>query len=137
MARIAINPRMYMLRRQFGDPTNGVRGRQNSAFFGFYSRQPLPTDPVGTVSVSFSGVKVGSEIKLFNADKALLDGTESSGVLPAFTMQRYAPGSQYNNVRILIMNLGYEVIDIPYELPSVNTTIPVFQRIDRNYRNPV
>ncbi|MEJ7805650.1 MAG: hypothetical protein WKG03_06980 [Telluria sp.] len=42
----------------------------------------------------------------------------------------------FNNVRILIINLAYEVVDLTIELGTTNTTVPVFQRIDRNYRNP-
>lgn len=131
-----VNPRMSHIRSLYVDPTGGQRGRFYGSFTGFYEQQSLPTDPIATVALSFSGVNTGSEIKIFDKDKVLLDGTETSGTTPAFTLQRYAPGSAYNTVRILIIALGYEVIDFNFVLPTTNTTIPVFQRIDRNYRNP-
>ena len=145
MTRFFASHRLSNIQTQYVDPTVGptgsdsddVRGRQFGTFSGFYSRQALPTDPVGTVDISFTGVKLGSEIKIFDDDSTLLDGTESSGATPSFTLQRYAPGSPYNTLRILIIALQYEVIDITYELTATDTTIPVFQRIDRNYRNPV
>lgn len=131
-----VNPRMSHIRSLVIDPTEGQRGRQYGSFTQFYSQQPLPTDPIDTVDIAFYGVFTGSEIKIFDIDKVLLDGTETSGTIPTFTLSRYAPGSAYNTVRILIINLGYEVLDVTYELPTNDSTIPVFQRIDRNYRNP-
>lgn len=96
---------------------------------------PLPTDPVGSITVTLSGVKPGSEIKLIDKDKNVLGGTESLDGVAAFNVNYYAPGSPNNVIRILIISLGYEVIDLAYTLPNTSITIPVFQRIDRNYRN--
>lgn len=136
MGFLYMNPRLPMLRIQYVDRSNNQRGKQTSTPFGIYSRQSLATDPVGTLDITFSGIKDGSEIKVFDADKLLITGTESSAGIPLVTLSKYAPGSPYNTVRILIINLGYEVIDLTYELPAADATIPVFQRIDRNYRNP-
>ena len=133
-----VNPKFPMYRVSGVDRNlnDEKRGAQASNVFGYQSRQSLPTDPVSTVDISFSGVKNGSEIKIFSYEKTLLSGTESSNGIPIYTLSRYAPGSLFNTVRILIMNLGYEVIDLTYDIPITNSTIPVFQRIDRNYRNP-
>lgn len=136
MGKMNLSIRFPMIYRQNVDRTGDVRGVQTSSFFSIYSNQSLPTDPVGNVVISFNGVKDGSEIKIFDIDKTLLNGTDSTSGIPSYILPRYAPGSAYNTVRILIINLGYEVIDLTYVLPTVNSTIPVFQRIDRNYRNP-
>lgn len=136
MGRSIVNPKMLLMRFSTSDKTMGVRGVQTSSFFGRYSNQSLPSDAVGTVTLSLSGIKPGSEVKIFNADAALIGDTESVSGVPSFVLSRFAPGSRLNTVRILIINLAYEVVDLTIELGTTNTTVPVFQRIDRNYRNP-
>jgi hypothetical protein len=131
----SINYKYPGMRIQVVDRTKGLRGVQTSQFFGFYSRQSLPTDSIGNVTITFSGVKLGSEIKIFSASGVLIDGTESSSSLPSFILPKYAAGSANNTVRVLIVALAYEVLDITTVLSS-STTIPVFQRIDRTYKNP-
>lgn len=103
---------------------------------GIYSRQTLPTDPAGTVTLRFSGIKSGSELHIFYPDGSKGASIESSVENQQVTVQRYAAGSPFNNVRVLIASLGYENLDFNIELPEENSSIPVFQRIDRAYRNP-
>lgn len=113
-----------------------ARGRYNVQHMTALARQSLATDAVGTVNVSFSGVKAGSEIKLFDQVGELLAGVESAAGTPAFVLSRFSDGSPNNDVRVLIISLSYEVLDFVITLTSANTNIPVFQRKDRNYRNP-
>ena len=90
------------------------------------------TTVVSGVTLTFSGIKVGSEIHIFDENSVLLASVESA--ISNQTISLQVTGVQ---VRIFIASLGYENIDLPYTVPGSDVTIPVFQRIDRNYRNPI
>jgi len=99
--------------------------------------QRLPTDAVATTMLTITGVKAGSEVHIADPSRNLLFSDEAATGAPIRALlQRYAAGSPNNLVRILIVNLQYETMDITYELESATASLPVFQRIDRNYRNP-
>lgn len=118
-------------------PAADVRGRfLSTASAAHLANQRLPTDAVGTVKLGISGVKPGSEVHIISADRTLLASNESVGGSVSFTLNRYAAGSANNSIRIVIVHTQYENLDISYELSATDSTIPVFQRIDRNYRNP-
>lgn len=89
------------------------------------------TDVVSGVTLTFSGIKTGSEIHIFGEGGTLIASVESA--ISNQTISLQATGIQ---VRIFIASLGYENIDFPYTVPGSDETIPVFQRIDRNYYNP-
>lgn len=97
---------------------------------------PLPSDPVGQVTITFSGVKAGSEIKLISSGMTIIAGTDSASFNTSFVVDKYTVGSANNVIRILIIALGYEIIDISFTIPQSDASIPVFQRIDRTYNNP-
>jgi len=101
--------------------------------FGLY---PFASDPVGIIALRFSGIKAGSELHLFLPDGTLHASVESVTANQEITVNRFASGNPNNNVRVLIVSLGYENLDFQYDLPTANSIVPVFQRIDRNYRNP-
>lgn len=111
----------------------GMRGLSPRDVAG---RMRLPTEPSGSVTITLSGIKPGSEAYIFDSSGNVLAGVESAADPQPFTLQRYATGNPLNNVRIFIASLGYENIDIAYTLPETNSSIPIQQRIDRNYRNP-
>lgn len=90
------------------------------------------TDVVSGVTLTFSGIKAGSEIHIFDENSVLLASVESA--ISNQTISLQVTGMQ---VRIFIASLGYENIDIPYAVPGSDAVIPVSQRIDRNYRNPI
>lgn len=125
----------FMLRTE-QVPAADRRGAINNGYFTPYSRQSLPTDAVGTVKVTITGVKAGTEVKVIDQSLNVVAGTDSSSGDPQLVLSVYAPGSPNNVVRILVIALGYEVIDFNYILPTTDSTIPVFQRIDRTYKNP-
>lgn len=112
------------------------RGRMAVRGGSFVSRQALPTDPAGVITLTFSGVKAGSELYIFLPDGEVHAGVEPTVANQQLVVQRYVSGSPNNTVRVLIASLGYENLDFTIELPESNSTIPVFQRIDRTYRNP-
>jgi hypothetical protein len=99
-------------------------------------RQLLPTDPLGTVTISLSGIKPGSEVVVFDKNGTPVATVASSGTSASFMLSRYADGSPNNKMRFMVLALSYEVVDFDYTLTSTNATIPIFQRIDRSYRNP-
>ena len=95
-----------------------------------------PNDPVGIVTLRFSGIKAGSELHLFLPDGSLHASVESVTANQEIVVNRFASGNPNNNVRVLIVSLGYENIDFQFELPTSDAIVPIFQRIDRAYRNP-
>jgi len=118
-------------------PVESVRGRfLSTASLTHLVNQRLPTDSVGTVGLTISGIKAGSEVHIISPDLSVLASNENAAGSTKFTLNRYAAGSPNNSVRIIIVHTQYENIEIPYELTAIDSTIPVFQRIDRNYRNP-
>lgn len=105
----------------------------SGAAFGVFR---FPTDPVGIITLRFSGIMAGSELHLFLPDGTPHAAVESAVANQEITVNRFASGNPNNNVRVLIVSLGYENLDFQYELPTSDALVPIFQRIDRNYRNP-
>lgn len=100
------------------------------------ARQSLPTDPVGTTTVTFQGVQAGTEIRVY-----LPDGTEAAGVEdctadPVLTWPVYAAGSPNNSVTIRIIHTAYKIKEFAYTSSVGVVSIPVQQEPDRWYKNP-
>lgn len=96
----------------------------------------LPTDPVGTTNVTFSGVHAGSEIRVYLSDMTELAGVESSTDNPTLSWSVYAAGSPNNTVRIVIVHLDYKIREFTYTSSLGNQTIPVQQEPDKWRSNP-
>lgn len=99
-------------------------------------RQRLPTDPIGTTTVTFNGVKAGSEIRVY-----LPDGTEVAGVESCVDNQDlswsvYASGNPNNTVFITILLRGYRWQRFNYTSVTGNQNLPIFQITDLGYSNP-
>lgn len=101
-----------------------------------YGVQRLPDEPIGSIFLTLTGIKSGSEASVFNQNGDLLATNELTSGDVVFQLPVYASGSANNNVRIFISSLQYENIDIQFSLRRENSTIPFFQRIDRTYKNP-
>ena len=101
-----------------------------------YSVLTLPTDPVGTTSVTFFGVHAGSEIRVYLSDMTELAGVESSTDNPTLSWSVYAAGSPNNTVRIVIVHLDYKIREFTYTSSLGNQTIPVQQEPDKWRSNP-
>ena len=69
-------------------------------------RLRLPTDPIGTTTVTFDGVMAGSEIHVYLPDGTELTGVESCDANHALTWPVYVPGSANNTVSITIIKRG-------------------------------
>lgn len=100
------------------------------------SRQSLPTDPIGSATVTFSGVQAGTEIRVY-----LPDGTEAAGVEdctadPVLTWPVYAAGSPNNSVFITLLKRGFRWQRFNYQSIVGSQTLPIFQIADLGYSNP-
>lgn len=113
-----------------------TRGRFNANHLVSLSKQLLATDPIGTATVTFSGVNAGSEIRVY-----LPDGTETAGVETCdanhvLTWSVYAPGNANNVVTIRIVHTAYKIKEFDYTSAEGAQTLPVQQEADKWYRNP-
>lgn len=103
---------------------------------GVLAYQRLPSEPIGSIYLTLTGIKNGSEVHIFNASGDAIADSESTSGDVVFQMNVYSAGNANNTVRIFVASLGYENIDIRYTLPTQNVSVPFFQRIDRTYKNP-
>lgn len=114
-------------------PGVGSQPVQPGAVFG---KLRLPTDPIGTTTVTFAGVNAGSEIRVYLPDGTEVAGIESCAANQALTWPVYAGGSPNNTVRITILLRGYRIQKFPYDVTLGNQTLPIFQIVDLGYYNP-
>ena len=96
----------------------------------------LPTDPIGTTTVTFSGVNAGTEIRVY-----LPDGTEVTGIEDCVANQSlpfsvYAPGVN-STMYITLLKRGYRWQRFNYTPVVGAQTLPIFQIVDLGYSNPV
>jgi len=95
----------------------------------------LPTDPIGTTTVTFSGIQADTEIRVYLPDGTELTGIESCAANQALTWPVYAPGAN-SVVTIRLVNTAYKIKEFDYT-PTVGTqSLPVQQEADRWYSNP-
>jgi len=91
------------------------------------------TDSAGTTTVStltLTGLQSNSEVRVYNAGTTTeLAGVENSGT-------SFGANISASSVDIVVHSLGYEYQKIEGADTSANLTLPIQQRVDRNYRNP-
>ena len=105
-------------------------------------RMRLPTDPIGTTTVTFSGVVAGSEIRVYLPDgpNGAAD-TEVAGLDACVENQQliwdvYSAGSPNNNVWVHILKRGLRWQKFSYTSKVGAQSIPIFQSTDLGYNNP-
>lgn len=112
------------------------RGRSvfqhNSAVFF----APLPTDPLGNNTVTFTGVNSGCEIRVIDKDGVEVAGIESCSADQVLIWPVYSVGSLYNVVIIKIVDVRYKIKEFPYTSQLGSTSIPIQQDLDPWYLNP-
>lgn len=110
------------------------RGRMVSGSSGFtFGAARLPTDPVGTTQVTFSGIHAGSEIRVYRAsDGVELAGIENCADNQVLSWDVYPSPT----VRIVIVSMDYDVLSFEYDSVVGAVALPIFQRKDKWYRNP-
>ena len=99
-------------------------------------RERLATDSIGTAQIVLTGVRLGSEAHIIAKDSTVLASADATGNALLFSIPRYSAGSPNNTVRVIVASLGYEMLDFDYTVTSESASIPVFQRVDRTYKNP-
>lgn len=100
------------------------------------SQQGIETDPVGTATVTFSGVQAGSEIRVYLPDGAEAAGVETCDANHVLSWPFYVSGSALNTVTIRIVNTAYKIKEFDYTCSLGAQTLPVQQEADKWYVNP-
>lgn len=108
----------------------------NIGSFGFGMAR-LPTDPIGSTVVTFSGVNAGSEIRVYLPDTTEVAGIETCSADHTLTWGVYSSGNPNNTVRIVIVHPDYKIKEFSYVSSLGNQPIPVQQERDKWYSNPV
>lgn len=102
----------------------------------------LPSDSIGSATVTFSGVNAGSEIRVYLPDGPDGSaGTEVAGLDSCVANQQltwdvYSAGSPNNNVWIHILKRGLRWMKFSYTSKVGAQSIPIFQNADLGYNNP-
>jgi hypothetical protein len=94
------------------------------------------TAVVQSVTLTLTGLIAGTEIRILSTGTTTeLDGVESSSTTFAFA---YKGADVGNGIDIVIHNIEYEYLRIiNYILGANDSSIPISQRFDRNYNNPI
>ena len=95
------------------------------------------SDATGTTSVTFSGVKAGSEIRVYLSDRTEVAGIESCVDNQVLSWGTYASGNPNNNVRVVIISLDNKILDFNYVSVQGSQSIPIFQEEDPWFKDPV
>ena len=113
------------------------RKRSVTSFCGLaFVHGALPADPIGTTTVTFSGVNAGSEIRVYLPDGTEVAGIESCAANQALTWPVYAGGSPNNTVRVVVVNTAYKIKEFNYTVSLGNQSLPIQQEADKWYSNP-
>ena len=96
----------------------------------------MPNDPIGTTTVTFSGVQAGTEIHVYLPDGTEVAGVESCGPNHVLAWSVYAAGSPNNTVYITLIKRGLQWRRFNYQSQLGAQSIPIFQQSDLGYNNP-
>lgn len=90
------------------------------------------------VNVTFTGMKDNTEVRIYKtSDDSVVDGIENAttGTTDNRSFQWSAAAAL--DVYYVIHNTIYETIRVEgYAVPGTDTSLPIQQRLDRNYNNP-
>ena len=96
----------------------------------------LPTDPIGTTTVTFDGLPANVEIRIYDPSLNELAGIELSAANQALSWPVYAAGSPSNNVQIKLVSTAYKIKDFGYTSKVGAQSIPVQMEPDQWFSNP-
>jgi hypothetical protein len=107
--------------------TGIINFANNESFIGTF------TDANGTTTITeltLTGLQANSEVRIYQAGTTTeIDGIENSGTT-------FATTTSQSSVDIVVHALGYEYQRLNGVDTSQNLTLPISQRVDRNYKNP-
>ena len=96
------------------------------------------TEVVSSTTVTFTGMKDNTEVRVYkSSDGSVVDGIED--VTDGTSNNRSFSWSAAPSLSVdyVIHNVEYETIRVNgYVVPGAATSLPIQQRIDRNYENP-
>lgn len=101
-----------------------------------FEYERLPTEPVGSTTVTFAGVPAGSEIRVFFPDATEASGVESCVADQALSWSVFAPGNANNTVRIVVIDMAHKIKEFNYTAQLGNQSIPVQPENDKWWSNP-
>lgn len=96
----------------------------------------LPTDPIGTTTVTFSGINANSEIRVYLPDGTAVAGIEDCASDQVLSWSVYSSGNPNNTVTIRIVSTAYKLKEFTYVSSVGATSLPVQQEPDKWYSNP-
>jgi hypothetical protein len=107
--------------------TGLINFANNESFIGTF------TDANGTTTVTeltLTGLQSNSEVRVYQAGTTTeIDGVENSGTT-------FSTTTIESSVDVVVFNVGYVPVRLLAVDTSSNVTLPIQQRIDRNYNNP-
>lgn len=98
--------------------------------------QRLPTEPIGTTTVTFVGVNVNSEIRVYLPDGTEIAGVENCAADQVLSWSVYSAGSASNTVTVRIVHTAYKIKEFNFTSSLGNNSLPVQQERDPWYYNP-
>jgi len=103
-----------------------------------FSNTRFLTDPLKQTTITLYGLKEGSEVRVYDFWGNEIAGIESlTGTDEwSFSANYYGDGSPYNMIMVVVFHLYYNEVRFQYEVPFVDSKIPIFQVKDRWYKNP-
>jgi len=93
---------------------------------------------VASVTVTFTGMKDNTEVRVYRvSDDSVVDGIEDATTGSTDDRSFSWSAAAGLEVYYILHNVAYETIRVnSFTVPSDNASIPIQQRIDRNYVNP-
>ena len=110
-----------------------------SAMYWFGAINPVPGDlAIGAFVLTLTNVVVGSRVYIERAmdDAVIYDEIAAMGDI-SVPISVYTLGSLYNNINIVLVELGYKIVSIPYTVEAVNAKIPLQMLSDPWFSNPL
>lgn len=98
-------------------------------------RMRLPSEAIGSTTVTFEGIKPGSEVRIYNPYGIELAGIETCATDQALSFDVFAPA--YNLTTIRIIHLDYKIKEFTYRPVVGAQSIPIQQEPDHWYKNPL
>ncbi len=90
----------------------------------------LPSDPIGYVTIGFSGIPEDTEVRAFKtSDGTEIDGIENFVTGTTFSCAFYGEGQ--SGARWVFIHPEYEYLSFELEIPRNDTTLPVVMRKSR------
>ena len=90
------------------------------------------TNILQSATLTISGLVAGSEVRLYDSALNEIAGVESSSTHEDFTYNE-----AYVGAILVVHNVDYKPLRIELNLELSNSTLPVQQQFDRNYKNEV